>query len=86
MKTSPFHTTASPGLFPGRSLKLGKGVWLASFPILSSGQPFLTFWTEAEVVPDIIEVEGGNVGGTEKTRKTHPVVIGVMLSGLSPIP
>lgn len=86
MKTSPFPTTPRSGLLPGRSLKLGKGVWLASFPILSSGQHFLTFWIEAEVVPDSIGVEGGNVGGTEKTRKTHPVVIHVMLSGLSPIP
>ena len=37
-------------------------------------------------MPDSIGVEGGNVGRTEKTRKTHPVVIGIILSGLSPIP
>lgn len=86
MKTSPFPTAPSSGVLPGRSLKLGKAVWLASFPILSSGQGFLTFWIEAKVVPDSIGVKGGNVGRTEKTRKTHPLVIGVILSGLSFIP
>ena len=86
MKTFPFPTTPSSGVLPGRSLKLGKAVWLASFPILSSDQGFLTFWIEAKVVPDSIGVKGGNVGGTEKTGKTHPVVIGIMLSGLSLIP
>lgn len=83
----PPSAIPSPGLLPGRNLKLSKGVWLASFPILS-------FWakvswpsrTEAEVGLGGIKVEGGDVAGTEKTRKTNPVVSAFMLSGLSPVP
>lgn len=70
MQTSPFPTTLQSRSVAWEKLEVGvKGVLVGFLPILSSGQRFLTFWIEAEVVPDSIGVEGGNVGEDRKDQR-----------------